>query len=196
MTLIRAGTDERLTAETKVSVALRLDGAGDASITTGIGFLDHLVTTLVKHAHWDLEVTCAGDLFVDDHHTAEDVALSVGRAFDEALGSRNGIDRFGDACVPLDEALTRASVDLSGRPLADVNIGLRREKIGELATENVGHFMRSFAMAARITLHVDTLKGENDHHRAESAFKAVAVALRRATARSGLPGVPSTKGVL
>jgi imidazoleglycerol-phosphate dehydratase len=168
------GRSERRTSETNVSVELRVDGNGSAAVSTGIGFLDHLLTALARHARWDLTVQCTGDLYVDDHHTAEDVALALGRSFDEALGARTGIARFGDACVPLDEALTRAVVDLSGRPFADVNLGLRRERIGELATENVGHVLRSFAVGARLTLHVDTLKGENDHHRAESAFKAVA----------------------
>jgi imidazoleglycerol-phosphate dehydratase len=190
------GRSERRTSETNVSVELRVDGNGSAAVSTGIGFLDHLLTALARHARWDLTVECTGDLYVDDHHTAEDVALALGRSFDEALGARTGIARFGDACVPLDEALTRAVVDLSGRPFADVNLGLRRERIGELATENVGHVLRSFAVAARLTLHVDTLKGENDHHRAESAFKAVAVALKRAVTPSGFGDVPSTKGAL
>jgi imidazoleglycerol-phosphate dehydratase len=190
------GRSERRTSETDVSVELRVDGNGSAAVSTGIGFLDHLLTALARHARWDLTVQCTGDLYVDDHHTAEDVALALGRSFDEALGARTGIARFGDACVPLDEALTRAVVDLSGRPFADVNLGLRRERIGELATENVGHVLRSFAVGARLTLHVDTLKGENDHHRAESAFKAVAVALKRAVTPSGFGDVPSTKGAL
>jgi imidazoleglycerol-phosphate dehydratase len=190
------GRSERRTSETNVSVELRVDGNGSAAVSTGIGFLDHLLTALARHARWDLTVQCTGDLYVDDHHTAEDVALALGRSFDEALGARTGIARFGDACVPLDEALTRAVVDLSGRPFADVNLGLRRERIGELATENVSHVLRSFAVGARLTLHVDTLKGENDHHRAESAFKAVAVALKRAVTPSGFGDVPSTKGAL
>jgi imidazoleglycerol-phosphate dehydratase len=190
------GRSERRTSETNVSVELRVDGNGSAAVSTGIGFLDHLLTALARHARWDLTVQCTGDLYVDDHHTAEDVALALGRSFDEALGARTGIARFGDACVPLDEALTRAVVDLSGRPFADVNLCLRRERIGELATENVGHVLRSFAVGARLTLHVDTLKGENDHHRAESAFKAVAVALKRAVTPSGFGDVPSTKGAL
>jgi imidazoleglycerol-phosphate dehydratase len=192
----RVGRSERSTTETSVAVELKLDGTGSASVNTGIGFLDHLLTALARHARWDLNLRCNGDLHVDDHHAAEDVALSLGRALDQALGDRAGINRFGDAVVPLDEALTRAVVDLSGRPFADVNLGLRREKLGELATENVGHVLRSFAIGGRLTLHVDTLKGENDHHRAESAFKAVAVALRQATTRSGSSEIPSTKGSL
>ena len=196
MTATRAGRSARSTTETNVMVELDLDGAGAATVDTGIGFLDHLLVALARHARWDLTVRCEGDLHVDDHHTAEDVALALGRALDDALGDRAGIDRFGDAVVPLDEAITRAVVDLSGRPFADVNLGLRRDRIGELATENVSHVLRSFATSGRLTLHVDTLKGENDHHRAESAFKAVAVALRQAVACSGSSGVPSTKGSL
>jgi imidazoleglycerol-phosphate dehydratase len=196
MTGGRTGRHERSTHETSVQVELDVDGAGSATVNTGIGFLDHLLTALARHARWDLDVRCTGDLQVDDHHTAEDVALALGRALDAALGDRAGVVRFGDAVVPLDEALTRAVVDLSGRPFADVNLGLQRERIGELATENVGHVLRSFAIGARLTLHVDTLKGENDHHRAESAFKAVAVALRKATSLSGFGDVPSTKGTL
>lgn len=192
----RTGRYRRTTTETSVSVELNVDGTGSTDISTGIGFLDHLLNALARHARFDLVLRCDGDLDVDDHHTAEDVALALGRALDDALGGRAGINRFGDAVVPLDEALTRAVIDLSGRPFADVNLGLRREKIGELATENVGHVLRSFAMGARLTLHVDTLKGENDHHRAESAFKAVAVALRHAVVRSGTSDIPSTKGSL
>jgi imidazoleglycerol-phosphate dehydratase len=192
----RTGRYGRSTAETSASVELNLDGSGRVDVNTGIGFLDHLMTALARHARFDLMLRCEGDLEVDDHHTAEDVALALGRALDQALGDRAGVGRFGDAVVPLDEALTRAVVDLSGRPFADVNLGLRREKIGELATENIGHVLRSLAMGARLTLHVDTLKGENDHHRAESAFKALAVALRQAVARSGSSDVPSTKGSL
>jgi imidazoleglycerol-phosphate dehydratase len=192
----RTGRYGRSTAETSASVELNLDGSGRVDVNTGIGFLDHLMTALARHARFDLMLRCEGDLEVDDHHTAEDVALALGCALDQALGDRAGVGRFGDAVVPLDEALTRAVVDLSGRPFADVNLGLRREKIGELATENIGHVLRSLAMGARLTLHVDALKGENDHHRAESAFKALAVALRQAVARSGSSDVPSTKGSL
>jgi imidazoleglycerol-phosphate dehydratase len=192
----RIGRNERSTTETNVLVELKIDGTGVAAVNTGIGFLDHLLTALARHARWDVNVHCAGDLQVDDHHTAEDVALALGRALDSALGDRVAVNRFGEALVPLDEALTRAVVDLSGRPFADVNLGLRREKIGALATENIGHVLRSFALGARLTLHVDTLKGENDHHRAESAFKAVAVAVRKASSLSGFGDIPSTKGTL
>jgi imidazoleglycerol-phosphate dehydratase len=187
---------ERRTAETLVSVELLVDGSGQADVATGVGFLDHLLRSFAKHARLDLTMQCEGDLEVDDHHTAEDVALALGQALDRALGDRRGITRFGDALVPLDESLARAAVDVSGRPFADVQLGLTRDAIGALSAENVAHVLRSFATAARLTLHVDVLKGDNDHHRAESAFKATAVALRQAVARSGFGDIPSTKGVL
>lgn len=187
---------DRRTAETTITVDLRLDGRGTADVATGIGFLDHLITALVRHARFDATVRATGDLGVDDHHTAEDVALTLGRALDEALGDRRGIARFGWALAPLDEALARVAVDCSGRPGADIALGLTREAIGGLSTENVPHILRSLAMAARLTLHVDVLKGENDHHRAEAAFKAAALALRQAVAPSGFDDVPSTKEAL
>jgi imidazoleglycerol-phosphate dehydratase len=196
MTASRIATIQRRTAETSVDLTLNIDGSGVASVSTGIGFLDHLLVALARHARLDLELKCAGDLHIDDHHTSEDVALSLGQALDQALGDRRGVTRFGHALVPLDEALSRAVVDLSGRPFADVNLNLTRSSIGQMACENVGHVLRSFASAARLTLHVDVLKGENDHHRAESAFKATAVALRDAVRRSGFGDVPSTKEML
>lgn len=196
MTASRVATVQRRTSETSVDLTLNIDGSGVASVATGIGFLDHLLVALARHARLDLELKCAGDLHIDDHHTSEDVALSLGQALDQALGDRRGVTRFGHALVPLDEALSRAVVDLSGRPFADVNLSLTRSSIGEMACENVGHVLRSFASAARLTLHVDVLKGDNDHHRAESAFKATAIALRDAVRRSGFDDVPSTKDVL
>jgi imidazoleglycerol-phosphate dehydratase len=193
--ITRTATVRRTTNETDVTVTLALDGRGDAAVATGIGFLDHLLTALARHARIDLELRCAGDLEVDDHHTAEDCALALGQALDEALGPRRGIARFGDAHAPLDEALCRAVVDLSGRPFAAVDLDLRREAIGGLACENIPHVLRSLAVASRSCLHVTTLAGENDHHKAEAAFKALALALRRAVAPDG-DGIPSTKGVL
>ena len=192
----RTAAVERVTRETAVNVTLTLDGTGKAEVSTGIGFLDHLVESLARHAAFDLTLSCKGDLHVDDHHSAEDCALGLGEALDRALGERRGVARFGSAFAPLDEALARAVVDLSGRPYSSVDLGLRREAIGGLACENVAHVLRSLAVAARLTLHVDVLRGENDHHRAEAAFKAVALALRQAVACSGGDDVPSTKGVL
>ena len=192
----RAATVERKTAETSIRVHLELDGTGRARVDTGLGFLDHMLTALAKHGRLGLELSCEGDLEIDDHHTAEDCALALGQALDEALGERRGIRRFGSAYAPLDEALARAVVDLSGRPWHEVRIGFRRETVGEVATENLTHFFRSLAIAGRMALHVDLLRGENDHHRAEAAFKALALALREAVARDGSGEVPSTKGVL
>ncbi len=192
----RQAESTRRTLETDVRVRLLLDGTGAAQVASGIGFLDHLYTALARHARFDLELSCRGDLVVDDHHTAEDTALTLGDAFAGALGERRDIARFGWAYAPLDEALARAVVDLSGRPHAVVALGLVRPMVGTLAAENVAHVLRSFAMAARATLHVEVLQGENDHHRAEAAFKALALALRQAVARDAAAGVPSTKGVL
>ncbi|MED5371222.1 MAG: imidazoleglycerol-phosphate dehydratase HisB [Myxococcota bacterium] len=186
---------ERETKETRIVCALSLDGQGRAQVDTGLGFLDHMLGTLARHSGMDLELRCAGDLPVDDHHSVEDCALALGSCLEQALGDKAGIVRFGHAYVPLDEALARAVVDLSGRPWPAVDLGLRREMLGQVACENLTHFFNSLAMAARISLHVDVLKGENDHHRAEAAFKALAVALRSAVAVRG-GGVPSEKGVL
>jgi imidazoleglycerol phosphate dehydratase HisB len=188
----------RTTRETSIRATLDLDGSGKTAVRTGIGFLDHLLDSLARHARFDLSLTCEGDLQVDDHHTAEDCALALGEALDRALADRRGVNRFGWALVPLDEALARAVVDLSGRPFADVTLDLHRERqvIGGLACENIPHLLRSLATAARLTLHVDVLKGENDHHKAEAAFKATALALRQAVAQSGFDDVPSTKGSL
>ncbi|KAI2641691.1 IGPD-domain-containing protein [Hypomontagnella submonticulosa] len=213
----------RDTNETKIQLALNLDGGAfppdtDAkllaavteghasqssksqtiSVNTGIGFLDHMLHALAKHAGWSLALACKGDLHIDDHHTAEDCCIALGYAFASALGSATGLARFGSAYAPLDEALSRAVVDLSNRPFSVVSLKLKREKIGDLSCEMVPHCLQSFAQAARVTLHVDCLRGDNDHHRAESAFKALAVAIRTATTR--IPGkegeVPSTKGTL
>jgi imidazoleglycerol phosphate dehydratase HisB len=192
----RTSQSERATRETSVTLALSIDGTGTIDIATGIGFYDHLLTALAFHARFDLELRCVGDLEVDDHHTVEDVALALGSALDAALGDRAGIVRFGNSHAPLDESLARAVVDCSGRPFARVDLGLTRDTIGTMATENIGHALASLATAARLTLHVDVLTGTNDHHRAEAAFKAVALALREAVARSAGGSIPSTKGVL
>ncbi|KAH6611548.1 imidazoleglycerol-phosphate dehydratase [Trichoderma cornu-damae] len=219
---MRAAALARDTNETSIQIALSIDGgqlppdadarllaatgahASEASksqvisVNTGIGFLDHMLHALAKHAGWSMALSCQGDLHIDDHHTAEDCCIAVGTAFARALGAPAGVARFGYAYAPLDEALSRAVVDLSNRPYAVVDLGLRREFLGKLSTEMVPHCLQSFAQAARITLHVDCLRGDNDHHRAESAFKALAVAIRMATTRvQGKEGeVPSTKGTL
>jgi len=194
--MTRTAAADRATRETSVHVQLTLDGSGATDIRTGIGFLDHLLDSLGRHARFDLTIECRGDLHVDDHHTAEDCALVLGEALDRALGERRGVERFGWAYAPLDEALARAVIDLSGRPFADVNLALQRDRLGELACENIPHILRSLATAARLTLHVEVLQGENDHHKAEAAFKAVALALRQAVARTSAQDIPSTKGTL
>ncbi|KAF3925644.1 Histidinol-phosphatase [Orbilia brochopaga] len=166
------------------------------SIDTGIGFLDHMYHALSKHAGWSLQMVCQGDLHIDDHHTAEDTAIVLGMAFKQALGPIRGYKRFGHGYAPLDEALSRAVVDLSNRPYAVIELGLRREKLGDLSCEMIPHVLETFAQSAGITLHVDCLRGKNDHHRAESAFKALAVAIREATTHTDNNDVPSTKGCL
>jgi len=192
----RRATVERRTKETEIRLALVLDGARALEVATGLGFLDHMVSTLAFHAGWDLALAAKGDLRVDDHHTVEDVALALGAALDQALGDRGGIARFGSAHAPLDEALARAVVDLSGRPWPEIHLALERERIGEVACENLSHFFRSLAIAARASLHVDVIRGENDHHKVEAAFKATALALREALRVTGAPAAPSTKGTL
>jgi len=193
----RTATITRTTRETDIRVELGLDGSGTASIATGLGFFDHMLTALATHARIDLDLACTGDLHVDDHHTIEDCALALGQAFDAALGERRGITRFGSAYAPLDESLCRVVIDLSGRPSSVVSLGFTRETLGDVATENLSHFFSSFAVGARCTLHVDCLRGENDHHRAEAAFKAFALALRQAVAIDAANNrVPSTKGTL
>jgi len=192
---VRTASVTRSTRETNIEVSVGLDGEGKAAISTGIGFLDHMLGALAMHSGIDIELRCTGDLDIDDHHTAEDCALALGQALDAALGDRKGIVRFGSAYAPLDEALARAVVDLSGRPWPEVHLHLERERIGAIACENIEHVFRSLAMSARCALHVDVLRGSNDHHKAEAAFKALALALRQALARRG-GEVPSTKGVL
>lgn len=192
----RRGSVARKTRETDIEASILLDGEGQAEVATGLGFLDHMVTALARHGRFDISLTCKGDLEIDDHHTAEDCALALGQALDQALGERRGIARFGTAYAPLDEALARAVVDLSGRPYAVVDLALTRERLGAIACENLGHFLCSLATASRSCFHVDVLRGDNDHHKAEAAFKAVAVALRGAVRVEGPDSIPSTKGSL
>ena len=191
----RRAEKSRKTGETDIEVVLDLDGSGMAEIDTGLGFLDHMLTSLAKHSGVDLTIRASGDLAVDDHHTVEDCAIVLGQALDEALGDRAGITRFGSAYAPLDESLSRVVVDLSGRPWPEINIPFARPSIGEVATENIVHFFRSLALEARMALHVDLIRGDNDHHKAESSFKALALALDQAVSPNG-EGVRSTKGSL
>ncbi len=195
-TIGRIAQISRDTLETKISLKLNLDGTGSSNCQTGIGFLDHLLSSLAKHSRMDLSVTCKGDLQIDDHHTAEDCAIVLGQAIDQALDDRRGIVRFGYAYAPLDEALARCAIDLSGRPGAWIDLPLNREQLGGLSCENIPHVLSSLAIAARATMHVDLIRGSNAHHVAEAGFKAVALALRMAVSRAGSDAIPSTKGSL
>ncbi|OSD08700.1 IGPD-domain-containing protein [Trametes coccinea BRFM310] len=198
----RTAVVERKTAETEIYVAINLDcqpGSGnkqEIEVSTGIGFLDHMFHALAKHSGMSLKLICKGDLHIDDHHSAEDSAIALGTAFKQALGEVRGIRRYGTGFAPLDEALSRAVIDICSRPYCFTDLGLKREKIGDLSTEMFPHIFYSFSIAAGVTLHIDVLRGENDHHRAESAFKALALAIRQAIERTGGDDVPSTKGVL
>jgi imidazoleglycerol-phosphate dehydratase len=194
----RVGRCARETRETRIEAEWVLDGGGRADVHTGIGYLDHMLDSLARHGLFDLHVRADGDLHVDEHHTVEDVAIALGRALAEAVGDARGIRRMGDATVPLDEALALVAVDLSGRGLATLDMPLRGPRVGQLPTELVPHFFQSLAMEARMTLHVHVLRGDNDHHKIEAAFKALAKALDWATSLDPRTAgqVPSTKGVL
>jgi len=193
----RAATVERTTAETSVSVHLALDAPADYENDTGVGFLDHMLDLFAKHGGFALRVQCDGDLHVDDHHTVEDVAITLGQAFAEALGDKAYITRYGHAYVPMDETLARAVVDLSGRVHPHIDASFDRERVGDLSTEMVAHFWRSFAEHGRCNLHVTVLYGRNAHHKIEAMFKAVARALRTAVRRDAeQDAVASTKGTL
>jgi imidazoleglycerol-phosphate dehydratase len=190
----RRVTVARATRETQVTVEIDLDGSGVADIATGVGFYDHLLGSFAHHGMFDLTVRAVGDLHVDDHHTVEDVALVLGSAVAEALGGRAGIERFGDATLPMDEALATAVVDVGGRPYAVVDLPFRGERAGELSLQLVEHALEAFARTSGITLHVRG-SGRNDHHLAEAAFKALGRALRAAVAPDPRRrGVASTKG--
>lgn len=192
----RAASQHRTTTETDVTVTLDLDGRGEAAISTGVGFFDHLLTSLAHHALLDVTIQATGDLGVDEHHTVEDVALVLGQAIAAALGERTGIRRFGQAAVPMDEALATCAVDISGRPYAVLELAFAGERIGALSTQLIPHALESFARAAGLTIHLRAT-GRNDHHVAEAAFKALAVALRAAVEPDPRrAGVPSTKGRL
>lgn len=191
-----AVTVKRATRETTISVTLRIAGTGASQIDTGIGFYDHLLTSFAHHGLFDLVIDAKGDLEVDEHHTVEDVALVLGAAFAQALGDKAGINRFGDAAVPMDEALATAVIDLSGRPYAVIDLPFRGERVGQLPTQLIDHALESFARTAGATLNLRG-SGRNDHHLAEAAFKAIARALRVACEPDPRrTGVASTKGSL
>ncbi len=195
---MRKGKFSRATKETKIDVALDLDGEGQSEISTGIGFFDHMLETFAKHSSIDLKVAAAGDLHVDMHHTVEDVGICIGLAVKEALAGGAGVRRFGAAYIPMDETLSRAAIDLSNRPYLIWRVSLPRPKLGEMDTELFKEWFHAFAMNSGACLHIETLYGENTHHIVESCFKALARARREAAEidpRAGR-GAPSTKGVL
>ena len=192
----RSAANRRATRETTVDVQLTLDGGGKAEIATGIGFLDHMLELLTHHGGLDLSVRARGDLHVDFHHTVEDVGLVLGDCLEQALGDKAGVNRFGLAYVPLDEALSRAVVDLSGRPYLDWRVRFTSDRVGEFPTELFQDFFRALTDRSKVTLHVETLHGDNNHHIIETVFKAFARALRQATRLTASAGVPSTKGTL
>ena len=195
---MRKASLRRTTKETDVEVAVDLDGAGKAAISTGIGFLDHMLELLARHSRIDVNVTARGDLHIDHHHTTEDVGIALGQAVKQALGDMKGITRYADVHVPMDEALTRVALDISGRSFLVFKAEFVRDKVGAFDTELVEEWFRAFATNAGITLHVETLYGSNDHHVAESCFKGLARALRAALAidPEAAGEVPSTKGRL
>lgn len=192
---MRTGETERITKETSVKVSMNLDGTGVSDIRTGVGFFDHMLDLLAFHSKFDLMVHADGDLNVDDHHTIEDCGIAMGTVFKSALGDRKGIERYGSFTLPMDEALATVSIDISGRPFLVYNCELKREKIGEMSTEMVEEFLRAFAFAAGIALHVNLHYGNNDHHKVEAVFKAWGHALKEAVRVTGT-AVPSSKGML
>lgn len=195
---MRTAEITRNTAETRIAVSVNLDGTGAYDVATGIGFLDHMLEQLSRHSLIDLTVRVEGDLHIDQHHTTEDSALAIGEAISKALGERRGILRYGHAYAPMDEALTRAAIDISGRPYLVWKLDFTQEKLGEWDTELVEHWFHSFAQTAGLTLHVENLYGRNNHHLVESAYKALARALRQAVSIDPRKSdaVPSTKGTL
>lgn len=195
---MRTATINRSTAETRIDVTVNLDGTGVYAISTGIGFLDHMIEQLSRHGLIDIDLKVAGDLHIDGHHTTEDSALALGQAIAKALGDKRGIRRYGDALSPMDETLTRVALDISGRPWLVWKTQFTMTRLGDLDTELIEHWFHSFAQTAGLTLHVETLYGQNNHHIVESAFKGLARALRAAVEIDPRKGdaIPSTKGML
>ena len=195
---MRTATIARKTKETQIAVSLNLDGTGKYTVSTGIGFLDHMLEQLSRHSLIDLEVSAKGDTHIDFHHTTEDTGIAIGEAVTKALGDRVGIRRYGDALIPMDETLTRVALDCSNRPYLIWKVGFTKPKLGEMDTELFKEWFQAFAQAAGITLHVENLYGENNHHIVESCYKGLARALRQAieTDPRAAAAVPSTKGVL
>ena len=196
--MIRVAEISRKTAETDIYLKIRLDGTGVSKIDTGCGFLDHMLTLFSKHSRFDMEVSCKGDTYVDYHHSAEDIGISLGQAFNEAIGDKRGINRYGDIILPMDEALILAATDISGRDCLCYDMQIPTEKVGDFDTELVEEFWLGFVRNAKINLHIKQLAGTNSHHIIEGAFKAVGRALRKAAEKDPalFNEIPSTKGIL
>ena len=195
---MRNATVERSTLETQISVSLNLDGSGQSDLSSGLGFLDHMLDQIARHGMMDLTIKAKGDLHIDAHHTVEDIGISLGQAFAKAIGDKKGIRRYGHAYVPLDEALSRVVIDISGRPEMEFDVKFSRALIGEFDVDLIHEFFQGFVNHAMITLHIDNLRGNNSHHQAETVFKAFGRALRMAIEPDPrMSGVmPSTKGTL
>ena len=197
-TSVRQAKINRETLETQITAALSLDGTGQCALDTGLPFLEHMLDQIARHGQVDLDIVARGDLHIDAHHTVEDIGITLGQAFNEAIGDKRGIVRYGHAYVPLDEALSRVVIDCSGRPGLEFHVPFTRAKVGDFDVDLVVEFFQGFVNHAKVTLHIDNLRGHNAHHQAETVFKAFGRALRMAVARdANLKGVsPSTKGVL
>ena len=193
---MRTAEINRRTAETDIMLILNLDGTGKSTVKTGVGFLDHMLTLFAAHGKFDLTVKCQGDTYVDDHHSAEDIGICLGKAFSEALGEKRGITRYGSFLLPMDEALIQTAVDISGRSFLGYGLEIPTEKIGSFDTELVEEFWLAFVRQCPMSLHIRQLAGKNAHHIVEGCFKSVARSLRIAVASDGTDDIPSTKGVL
>ncbi|MFM7482334.1 MAG: imidazoleglycerol-phosphate dehydratase HisB [Candidatus Methylopumilus sp.] len=196
--MTRSASVSRNTNETKIEVSINLDGQGSVKLNTGIGFLDHMLDQVARHGMFDLEVTAKGDLHIDAHHTVEDVGIVLGQAFNKAIGDKKGIIRYGSAIIPLDEALSRVVLDISGRPGLEFDVEFKRAAIGEFDVDLIHEFFQGFVNHANITMHIDNLKGDNAHHQAETIYKAFGRALKMAVCIDPkISGItPSTKGSL
>lgn len=192
---MRIAKIERKTLETEVLVEMNLDGKGNSKINTGIGFLDHMLTLMAFHGSFDLKVNCSGDLYVDEHHTVEDIGITLGQAFNKALGDKKGIKRYSSIYIPMDEALCNTVLDISNRPYLVFNVNFDREKVGNMDTQNFKEFFRAFVNESKTTLHINLLYGENDHHKIEAVFKAFARTLKEGIQITS-DKVSSSKGVL
>ena len=193
---MRIAEISRRTAETDIMLTLNLDGTGKSTVKTGVGFLDHMLTLFAAHGKFDLTVQCQGDTYVDDHHSAEDIGICLGKAFTEALGEKRGINRYGSFLLPMDEALIQTAVDISGRAYLGYGLEIPTEKIGTFDTELVEEFWLAFVRCCPMSLHIRQLAGKNSHHIVEGCFKSVARSLKIAVASDGTDEIPSTKGVL